>query len=177
MEKQELGAIEQTTTAAQATASGADTVSGANGAAAKAPLPSFSELARAASMAVIAAIAVALIMRRLGIAVSLAAGLVICLGMYAGIYSFVNGATKVISAIVGGKGGVSAGQYMPQFILATLGKFIGIGVVLYSIFRFLHINLLMMLAGFLIGQVAITVTCLRSLIATPLLGGKSASRS
>jgi hypothetical protein len=168
-----MSAIDQSTTAA-ATVAGSTAESGS---AVKSPMPSFVSLAKSASTAVLAAIAVALIMRRLGAAVSLASGLVICLAMYAGIYSFVTGATKIISGFVGGKAGVNAASYMPQFLFATVGKFIGIGIALYLMFKFLHINLLVMLGGFLIAQLAITVTSLRSLTDSPVLGGKPKRRT
>ena len=143
----------------------------------KSSLPPFVELARTAAIAVLGAIAVAIVLRQLRSAESLAAGLAVCLAMYAGIYTFVQVIARVALALYGGEPHARTGGLMPWFLLAMIGKFFGIGIFLFLLVKYLHVNVLTMLLGFLIAQIAITVACVCRMNATQLWGGRSSKRT
>ena len=146
-----------------------EVVGDAEAGAAKPVLPSYKNLAIAASVPNAVAIAAALATVHWRLAGSLFAGLLEALVMYAGIYAFVNGASDMLLQSVGGRAKVQSKAFMPQFALVAVGKFIAVGALLAAMYFLLHVNLLQSLIGFFIAQIAITLACVRSLASQPLL--------
>ncbi len=142
----------------------------------KSVLPTYKRLVVAAAVPNAVAIAAALATVHWKLAESLFAGLLEALVMYAGIYAFVNGASDMLLQNVGGRARVQSKAFMPQFALVAVGKFIAVGALLAAMYFLLHVNLLQSLIGFFIAQIAITLACVRSLAAQPLMSRQGRGR-
>jgi hypothetical protein len=131
-------------------------------------LPDLRRLASSALIACLPVIGVAFVLRFEKFGIGVLSGYAICVALYAFLRTFV---TKGMDLIVGGIQGRADrsgdGLAKAKFAALSVGKFIVIGALMYSLLGMLHVNMIGFIAGFLVSQASITLVTLTRLKKTP----------